>query len=124
MRHPSAPVVPDDGESFVAEGAHHRDGIGGHGAFGVGFVALASFGLRGIAVTAQIHRDDTAMLRKAGTDVKPGRERLRMAVKQQDRRAGAAGASMDRDPGAVSMRWRAKPGRKSAATGPRAKDPL
>ncbi len=63
--------MPDDGESFVAEGAHHRDGIGGHGAFGIGFVAFASFGLRGIAVAAQIHRDDAAAFRKAWADVKP-----------------------------------------------------
>ena len=37
--HPGAAVVADHGEALVPEGAHERDGVGGHRALGVGQVA-------------------------------------------------------------------------------------
>jgi hypothetical protein len=58
MRDPPASIVANDGESFMAQGAHQRDLIGRHRPFRIGGVIAAAFRLAAVAIAAQVGRYD------------------------------------------------------------------
>ena len=75
--------------------AHDGQAILGHGALGVGLV-LGIARRRGAgAVAAQVGEHQRDVARKLGRDLVPAHVGLRVAVQQQQRRTGAAGAHED-----------------------------
>jgi hypothetical protein len=83
-------VVPGQREALVAEGVHERHDIGAHRALG-GLRVLG--GIRwhgGAAVAAQVGADDRVAVDQQRGDAMPGCVRERVAVQQDDGRAGPA----------------------------------
>ena len=99
MRDAGAAVVGADVEALVAERGHQRDRIGGHRRACCARRAWHRPQAGRIAVAAQVHRDDAEALGERRRDPVPHRRGLRMAVQQQQRRAGAAAARMQLDAG-------------------------
>ena len=95
VRHPPAAVVPDQREAVVAERPHRCHLVGGHRALGVVAVALAPRRFLGVAVAAQVRRDDGEALGQPRRDPAPGRVRLRVAVQEQERRPRPADRGAD-----------------------------
>ena len=90
-----AAIVADDGELVEAEALHDLDLIERHRALRVVGVILAVRRLAAVAVAAQVGHDDRVVLRQVGRD-EPHRDvRLRRAVHQQQRRAGAGVHQVD-----------------------------
>jgi hypothetical protein len=91
ISHSSAPVVPDDGKSVMAEPRHHLHKERRH-------VALAHPALGGIAsaVAREIRRDDRERRSQNGSDVAPHDARLRKTMQEDDRRPAARAANEDR----------------------------
>jgi hypothetical protein len=97
VRHPGAAVVPGDVEAIEPERLHHRDAVARHRALGVRLVVLGRHRLGRPAVAAQVGDDDRAVLGQRGRRGVPHRARLRIAVQEQQRRAAAGDAHVDRD---------------------------
>ncbi len=99
---PRPAVVPHHGEASEAQAPHHLHLVEGHGPLGVGAVVPTAGRLRGVAVAAQVRRDDrVAGLAEARRDLVPGDVRLGVAVEQQHRRSGAGDG--DPDPRAARL---------------------
>ena len=95
MRHPGTAVVTDHGEPLEPERRHQRDLVGRHGAERVPGVVGTRLGTVGVAVAAQVGRDDGVLPRQLRGDAVPHDVALREAVQQQDRRALAAADGVD-----------------------------
>ena len=98
MRDATAAVVARDREVGKAQRLHDLDLVLRHRALGVMNVGRAAIGLVGIAVAAKIGTYDGEAVRKRRRDLVPHRMRLRVTVKQKQRRPAAADG--DVDPGA------------------------
>ena len=90
-----AAVVAGNHEARMPQRAHDGQAVLGHGALGIDGV-LGVSGRRGAgAVAAQIGNDQSAVAGELRGDLVPDDVGLRIAVQQQQRRAGAAGAGVD-----------------------------
>ncbi len=106
-------IVAGHRKAFEAELPHHVDHILAHGTERVGGMVLAAVRLGAVAVAAKIGRDDREALRKLRCDTVPTDVGQRIAVDQEERRAGAAYRGMIDAP-SVSIRWTRKPGIKAS----------
>jgi hypothetical protein len=98
--HPGAPVMADDRELLEAEVAHHQRLVARHRPLGVALVRRAAGRLAAVTVAAQIGQDDRVVQGENGRDVMPHHVGLRVAVQEQDGRAGLVAADQRVDPDA------------------------
>jgi hypothetical protein len=89
-RHVAAAVVAGDGEALVAERAHQLQPVARHRPLRVRLVVGCRRRLRRLPVPAQVGADDGEAGRQQRRHAVPGDVRARVAVEQQQRRAGAA----------------------------------
>ena len=95
MGDPPAPVVPGDRKAPETERRHRLDLVAGGGALAMAFVVLAVGRVAAVAVSAQVARHHGEPLGEPGRHLAPHDAGLRVAVKQQQRRAGAADDKVD-----------------------------
>ena len=95
---PGAAVVTGEEEGIEAELGHDLDLVIGHGAEGIGGVVGAAIGLGAVAVTPEIGRHHGEVAGKIGRDLVPHDVVEGIAVKQQERRPGAAMDQVDGRP--------------------------
>ena len=90
-----AAVVAGEKEALITERRHDLEHVAAHGAEAEVDILRAGLGQRAVAVAAQVRQDDVIVLRKLRRDLVPADVILRIAVQQQQRRAGAAVAQAD-----------------------------
>ena len=90
VQHARAAVVAGGVEAVEAERRHHLDLVLRHGAERIAGMVVAAGRLLGIAVAAQVGRDDGEFAREPRRDLVPGQMGKRIAVHQQQRRPAAA----------------------------------
>ena len=93
-------VMAHHGEPVVPEALHQGNEVLCHGALGIGLVLGVIFGAGGIAITPQVRHHAGEALHQRGRNLVPHGMRLRKAMDQQQRRAGAADARENLDAGA------------------------
>ena len=101
---PSAAVMPSHVELLEAEIMHQRNLIACHDALGIRHVVRSALWFAALAVAAQVRGDHRKILREPGGKRVPHHVRLRVSVKEQQRRSTATMADPQRyflklDPG-------------------------
>jgi hypothetical protein len=91
-------LVADDREPVVPERRHQRDLVGRHSPERVAGMVVARLGTVGVAVAAQVGRDDGVLPSQLRGDAVPHDVALREAVHQQDRRTLAPADRVDPHP--------------------------
>jgi hypothetical protein len=82
----------------MAERAHDLQAVLRHGALAIGHVLGIAGGHGARAIAARVGDHQRAVPRELGRDLVPGDVRHRVAVQQQQRRSGAAGAQENLGP--------------------------
>ena len=92
----AAAIMADDGEMVETEGLHHLDLVIGHGALGVGGVALHPSSVWNCRRSRADPCSTTVCVSAScGRDAVPDVQRLRIAVQHQDRRTVAGDPDID-----------------------------